>query len=124
MYLARGVRISISGSRPNDLATRIDSNVTMGYPAAKAERRNKSGRIGVYHRGWILDGAMSIKAPRLDWCKQERTIPAMINRNMTFPAILSATARTVSRMLFSQDKKPGRLIFPKNRSATMGINSK
>ena len=38
----------------NDLAAMMDSSTTMGYPTAMAERRKRSGRIGVYHRGWTL----------------------------------------------------------------------
>ena len=80
----RGLRISISSSRPKDPVAKVVSNTTMGYPTAMAEVRNSSGRMGVYQRGWTLVGAISRSEPSPDWCKQERTTPKMMRAGMIF----------------------------------------
>ena len=66
---------------------------------------------------------MSIRVPRLDWCRQESTMPAMMNRNITLPSIVSAMARSFSTAPLRPDRIPGRFTRPLKRSMTMGRNS-
>ena len=68
----------------------------MGNPTIIAERRNRRGRIGVSHSGLSLVGAMSISAPREDWCMKDRTTPATMNSGRTI-----RTPADTARMGFS-----------------------
>lgn len=97
--------------------------VTMGYPAAKADSRNNSGRTGVHQSGWTLEGAIGMRDPRLDWCRQESTMPAMMKTNMTLPRAASRKPRRLSTRPLRPRRNPGRSTLPLKRSTAMWMNS-
>ena len=116
-------RTAISVFSPKERDASMDSQITIGKPTAIADSRNRSGRMGVCHSGCIFGPAMTISVPSDDWCRVERTTPAMMKMNIVFDRPRSSTRRSFSVSASNRARRPGRDTRPMNLSVTMGRNS-
>ncbi len=71
----------------------------MAGPTMTAERKNRSGRIGVYQSESSLS-VMRYSVPRLDWCNVESMMPAMMRSS----GICLSLGMTPARMASSQER--------------------
>ena len=79
--------------------------------------------MGVCHNGCILGPAMTISVPKDDWCKVDRTTPAMMNTNMVLDSPRSSSRSRESMRPLKRARVPGRSTRPMKRSVTTGRNS-
>jgi hypothetical protein len=81
----------------------------MAIPAARADTKNSTGSIGVYHSGCIFSGTIRNRLPREDWCSVESRTPRITSTGVTVFKLLSIQS-SLKRFL--------------NGSMTTGANSR
>src|SRR4051794_20396410 len=95
--------------------------MVIASPTAIADRKKKTGRIGLYQNGCNLPGTIRYRVPSDDWCKVDRMTPQITSGIKIFRTILSGFCRLKRSSTMGENSSASTAVYSITQYATSNI---